>query len=285
LLHEFEGDSAGLPHPGDASANACAAVEAVAQIVADHGDAVAAAAVAASERACARLPVCSCGSHPTSHCVGARRGRQCAECPTVIPHRRAGWLCVGCDSFRCPPCRSKLVATSQAQALANSCAWDAPSDAAGNVQMAVVLQPPQAAASSQRARRSPRGRRGRRLATDGGSGAPASTPHLPTPSAPLVPADLATALDELPPAFARPPAMWIPRPVARRVSECFLVLMERALDAETASGSDRVAAHKLLKVAGQLLLRVDAPGMPCAYDDAKSPTLTSRVRDRLALAE
>ena len=100
MLHEFEEGSVGLPRPGDASANACVAVEAVAQIVADHGDAVAAAAVAASERAFARLPVCSCGSHPTSHCVGARRGRQCAECPTVIPHRRAGWLCVGCDSFR-----------------------------------------------------------------------------------------------------------------------------------------------------------------------------------------
>jgi hypothetical protein len=70
------------------------------------------------------------------------------------------------------------------------------------------------------------------------------------------------AFDELPPAFARPPAMWIPWPVKQRVAETFIVLMERALDAASTGGEAEVRAHQLLKVSGQLLLRVDA----CADD-------------------
>ena len=176
LLHDAVG-----PAPGDAVGNARVAADAVAQIVAEHvgafvapdaapalaghgllhdSDALdplptgsAAESSAPAAHAQQRLASsafsrgCQCGAAPSSHCVDVRRGRPCADCPTVVAHRRVGWLCGGCEIFRCPACRAKLLPGALP-----------------------------AAATSQPSRRSPRGRRGLRLTSPSGA-APGAGPR------------------------------------------------------------------------------------------------------------
>ena len=52
--------------------------------------------------------------------------------------------------------------------------------------------------------------------------------------------------DEPPSVFARPPAMWFPGPVQQRVAQTFIVLVERAHEAESAGGTLEIKAHQLL---------------------------------------
>ena len=83
--------------------------------------------------------------------------------------------------------------------------------------------------------------------------------------------------------------MWIPRPVKQRVAETFIVLMERALEAESVGGGAEVRAHQLLKASGQLLLRVDTSA-GCSLDndleqEGRANTLTKKVCERLDKAD
>ena len=202
----------------------------------------------AQPSAMASVRTCHCGSVTMSHCVSSRRGRACANCPNAVAHRRVGSLCNGCDSFRCLACSSNLA------------------PAPGN----------------QSSRRPPRGCRGRRSNMgDGG---------MPSPAAPVTTQGNSESVEDFdfgqfPPVFARPPAMWLPRPVQPRVSEHFIELMESALDTSIAGGVAEVQAHRLLKLSGQLLLRVDRPATGESAEEGKGVTLTTRVRERLDTVE
>ena len=90
---------------------------------------------------------------------------------------------------------------------------------------------------------------------------------------------------ELLPVIARPPAVWTPRPAEQRVAEASIALMERALEAGTVGVSAEVQVRQLLKVSGQMLLRVDAlSGNPADIDpdgDGRANSLADKVRERL----
>ena len=93
----------------------------------------------------------------------------------------------------------------------------------------------------------------------------------------------------LPPVFARPPAMWIPWPVKKRVTETFIVLMDRAIEAKAFGEEAQIKAHQLLKASGQPLLRVDTSARGALDNDleqeGRANTLKRKVCEQLVKAD
>ena len=69
-------------------------------------------------------------------------------------------------------------------------------------------------------------------------------------------------LEALPASFSRAPAMWPPHALRPRVMEIFLDLIEAATGSVESEIETQVGWHRLLKISGQLLLRVPGKADP-----------------------